>query len=285
MLLARDGRRAAAFVAIIAGLLGTGTSRAALFTDFSEAGRPVNGFQDDFNGTTRNADWRVVGADVYTQPGDGTLQMTTAPGDPNKLVYSPATAYNATAQNVLALMRVNQSSVTDEFRGGVTVLSDATSGEGFNLHFREVGQNGTGRHFNLLDDRRAWGPATTDGGNPEQEVWTPNDYFWLRVVHAANAPAGTNNLANGANDVFGKVWRAGTGEPVNFDLAWDRGGRDAGGLAGIAGPVGGMLTDVSVDYVLIQAEGLPAIQAIPEPAAAALLGLSALGLLARRRRA
>ena len=283
MLLGR-GERRAAFVAIVAGLLGTGTSRAALFTDFTEAGRPVNGFQDDFTGTTRNADWRVIGADVYAQSGDGTLQMTTAAGDPNKLVYSPATPYNATAQNVLALMRVNQSSVTDAFRGGVTVLSDA-AGDGFNLHFREEGQNGPGRHFNLLDDRRAWGPATTDAGNPGQKVWTPNDYFWLRVVHAANAPTGTNNLANDANDLFGKVWRAGTGEPANFDVAWDRGGRDLGGLAGIAGPVANMLTDVSVDYILIQAADLPTIQAIPEPATAGLLGLSALGLLARRRRA
>ena len=277
--------RAVATAVVI--LAGVGTTRAALFTDFTEAGRTVNGFQDDFTGATRNADWRVFGpgGDVYALPGDGTLRMTTASGDPNKLLYSPATAYSATNQNVLALMRVNQSSISDEFRGGVTVLAEpnaSPAGQGFNLHFREEGQNGPGRHFNLLDDLREWGPATTDAGNPEGETWTPNQYFWLRVVHQADAPAGTNNLANGANDLFGKVWRAGIGEPANFDVAWDRAGRP-GGLAGIAGPVGGQLTDVSVDYILIQAEGLPAIQVVPEPAAVGLLGLSALVLTTRRR--
>jgi hypothetical protein len=39
-----------------------------------------------------------------------------------------------------------------------------------------------------------------------------------------------------------------------------------------------------VDYVLIKAEGLPAIQAVPEPATAALTGIAMIGLLARRRR-
>jgi hypothetical protein len=212
--------------------------------------------------------------------------MTTATGDPNKLLYSPATAYSATNQNVLALMRVNQSTASDPFRGGVTVLSDV-GGQGFNLHFREVDQNGPGRHFNLLDDLRSWGPATTEAANPTQKMWTLGDYYWLRLVHSADAPNGTNNLANNANDLFGKVWRAGTGEPANFDIAWDRGGRP-GGLAGIAGPVGftaGLVSDISIDYILIQAEGLPPIRAIPEPAAAGLLGLSALALMGRRRRA
>jgi hypothetical protein len=284
MLLTRGGRWAAGFVAVVAGLLATGTSRAALFTDFTEAGLPVNGYQDDFSGTTRNPDWTPVGpgGDVYAMAGDGTLHVSTATGDPNKLLYSPATTYSATNQNVLALIRINQSTVSDPFRGGVTVLSDV-AGQGFNLHFREAGQNGPGKHFNLLDDLRAWGPATTDAANPTQKMWTQDDYYWLRVVTSPDAPTGTNNLANNAFDVFGKVWRAGTGEPGDFDLAWDRSGRS--GLAGIAGPVGGQLTDFSVDYILIQADGLPQIRAVPEPTAAGLLGLSVLGLIARRRRA
>jgi hypothetical protein len=285
MHLMRARHVAVAFVAVVAGLAGTGTTRGALFTDFTEAGRPVNGFQDDFTTGTRDPDWRVIGNDAYTLPGDGTLRISTVDGDPNKLLYSPVTAYSATAQNVLALMRVNTSAVNDAFRSGVTAVADPNNvGEGFNLHFREEGQNGAGRHFNLLDDRRAWGPATTDAGNPEQQMWAPNTYYWLRLVHAVDAPAEANNLANGANDVFGKVWVAGTGEPANFDVGWDRGGRDIGGLAGLAGPVANGQTDVSVDYILIQAAGLPAIQAVPEPAVAGWLGLSALGLVARRRR-
>ena len=253
-------------------------ARAALFNDFTEAGTQVNGFQDDFSTTTRNSGWSVFGNDVFSQSGDGTLNIMGAAGDPNKLLYTGA-PYSDTVQEVLMLMRNNGSAVVDGFRSGPATASNFVDGQGINLHFREDGQNGPGRHFNLLNDARAWGPVV-----PVAD-WTQGDYFWLRLGHEPNAPAGANNLANGAFDAFGKIWRAGTGEPAGFQVAWDYGG-DRTGFAGIAGPSLGSFADFSADYVLIKAAGLPSITVVPEPSSL-LIALTAGILLAggSRRRA
>jgi hypothetical protein len=252
---------------------------AVLVGNFNEAGSFVNGYQDDFDGTTLNPDWFLLdrgvppnGPGLFTLTGNGTLLMNPALGDPNKLLYNPATPYSDSVQEVLALIRVvtDPAGTNDGFRGGVNVASNLGDGQGINLHFREPGQQGPGNHFNLLDDQRAWGPFTDP--NSGGATWAEGSYKWLRLVQDVNGLD------------FGKIWDAGgTPEPANFDLTWDS--RFRAGLAGLTtNSIGGQAV-LEVDYVLIKADGLPVIKvAIPEPASAFLLGLAGAMLGLRRRR-
>jgi hypothetical protein len=244
---------------------------AVQYSNFAEAGTAVSGYQDDFNVGALAPGWvEFDGGNndpnpLFTVSG-GQLVMNPAAGDPNKLLYNPGTPYNAANQNVLALVRVRTAGTGDTFRGGISASSDATTGQGFNLHHRAF--DPATNHFRLLDDLRAWGPRTSDtvGG----ETWAPEQWKWLRLV--------TDGMT-----VQGKIWDAGsTPEPAAFDLTWTRGGR--AGLAGLATTSGGGLGILEVDYVLIQAEGLPSITVIPEPAALGLLVLAPTYLLSRRRR-
>jgi hypothetical protein len=266
------------YAAALTGLALVGFSsvaQAVLFRNFSEFGTTVNGYQDDFNGTTLNSSWTEFNAAPadpahFTLTGTGSLMMHPANSDPNKLLYNPAGGYDTTTQNVLALIRMTTEGPNiDGGRGGVTAVSDAGIGQGLNLHFRQPGQNGNGNHYNLLDDLRAWGPSTDPliGG----ATWVTGEYMWLRlVVDASGTP-------------FGKIWPAGnTPEPANFDLVW--GPRGRAGLAGLVTNSIAGANEFEVDYVLIQAAGLPSIAVVPEPATG-MLGLAAAALgLARRRR-
>lgn len=260
----------------LAALITAPSARAVLFTNFSEFGTTVNGYQDDFDGTTLNPDWFEFNAAPADPPhfeltGSGSLLMHPANSDPNKLVYNPASGYDTISQNVLALIRVTlDGPISDGSRGGVTAVSDPGTGQGLNLHFRQPGQNGPGNHFNLLDDLRAWGPFTDP--NAGEPTWTAGDYKWLRLVVDANGVPS------------GKIWDAGAApEPVDFNLVWD--GRGRAGLAGLVTNSIGGASDFEVDYVLIQADGLPSTQVVPEPTTGllGLIGVAALGLARRRR--
>jgi hypothetical protein len=249
------------------------TAQAVMVSNFNEAGTTVNGYQDDFNGTTLNPDWFLIdnggnGPGLFTLSGNGTLFMNPAGGDPNKLLYNPPTPYSDTVQQILALIRVSidEPFPSDGFRGGPTVGSNLGDGRGINLHFREPGENGPGNHFNLLDDALAWDNTISS------DTWAVDNYKWLRLVQDAN---GTN---------FAKIWDAGTTpEPATFDLTWS--GRFRTGLAGLTTNSLFGQGVFEVDYVLIQADGLPSIKvAVPEPGSALLLGLAGATLGLRRRR-
>ena len=255
-------------------LVNAPSARALSFTNFNEFGTTVNGYQDDFNGSTLNPDWleyTASGSTNFSLTGSGTLMMLPAAGDPNKLLYNPASGYDTFAQNVLALIRVTVDGPnSDGSRGGVTAVSDIGNGQGLNLHFRQPGQNGPGNHFNLLDDARAWGPNTDP--NVGGETWVAGEYKWLRmVVDASGTPSG-------------KIWDAGaTPEPAEFDLTWVA--RNRAGLAGLVTNSINGASEFEVDYVLIQADGLPSTQVVPEPTTGllGLIGVAALGLARRRR--
>lgn len=261
-----------ALALLVAGLCAP-PANGAWFTNFNEAGTTVNGYQDDFSSATLDPAWREVDTgnndpNPLFVPSSSMLLMNPANGDPNKLLYNPATPYNATSQNVLALVRVARAGSGDGFRGGVAAASDAANGQGFNLHFRN--HDPVNPHLRLLDDARAWGPRTIDAG-AGGDTWAAGEWKWLRLV-------------TDGTTVQGKIWNAGTTpEPAAFDLTWTRGGRT--GLAGLATNSSGATGILEVDYVLIQAAGLPSIQVVPEPASIGLLAVASVALLARRRSA
>ena len=67
----------------------------------ADVGTAVNGFQDDFEGTTLNPNWVVRGMPVFSVSG-GSLRGTSTAGDPNHLLYEAGGHDNIT----LALVRV-----------------------------------------------------------------------------------------------------------------------------------------------------------------------------------
>ena len=124
-----------------------------------DVGQTVNGFQDDFTGTTRDPNWVSVGADadLYSL-NNGVLVIPSLAGDPNHLLYEAA-GYDKVVQEVLARMKVTGFEFSDSgvTRGGIGVGSDPDNnrpGQALNLHFRDTDATGpvTGRHVGLLDD-------------------------------------------------------------------------------------------------------------------------------------
>lgn len=212
----------------------------------------VNGYQDDFEGTSLKPGWQIQGANVYTVS-NGVLRVTSASGDPNHLYYAGA-VYNNTVQEVLLRMRVVNFGTGDPPRGGASVCIDpsASPAGGINLHFRD----NNGRAFAFLDDLRAWGPSYSFS-------WQNNVWYWVRLRQEPNAAS-----QGGTYDVFGKVWKAdgSTPEPDTWQLMWDyvptRAART--GYAGIAASSSGGLSEFEVDYILIKASGLPQITVTPQ---------------------
>ncbi|MFM7103664.1 MAG: hypothetical protein ACKO3N_21160, partial [Verrucomicrobiota bacterium] len=216
-----------------------------------EMGRIVQGFEDDFEGPARHPAWRAIGPDVYWQAG-GRLSLGVGAGDPNHLVCVHPAAGGA-AQEVLARLRLTRASPAEQAFAGVAVGVPTNSWSlpvrgGLNLNLYPAGAfGGPARpHLRFLDDGRAFGPAL-------EAPWTTQAWYWVRLRQRPD-PEGP--------DAFAKVWRADgdTPEPAAWQASWEvpaaRAGH-AGLRAGTLGP--GSIADAEVDYVLIQAAGLPAI--------------------------
>lgn len=218
----------------------------------TEVGATVNGFQDDFDAATLDANWAVRGSAAYSVSG-GMLRVTTVAGDPNHLLYELA-GYDSSVQEVLARVRVNSFGTGDPSRAGIATAVTAASSQGINLMFRDEPNPGQ-RHFEFLDDTRAWGPEMAS-------AWQDNTWYWLRLRHEPNAAT-----LGGANDVFAKIWRAdgSEAEPVGWQMTYDytpsRTART--GFAGIAATSTSGTAEFDVDYVLIKASGLPSIVVTP----------------------
>lgn len=242
----------------------------------AEFGFAVNGYQDDFSAATLNAGWKARGpsTNVYSVA-NGILSVTNAAGDPNHLLYEVA-GYNASNQEVLVRMRLAQFGTDDASRAGIGV-GVGTNSQGMNLHFRDrspqtdAGVTINGRQMRLLDDNRAWGPGF-DFRPSGTNRWVTNAWYWLRLKQQVNTVAGQV-------DVFAKAWLAdGTvPEPADWQVTWDR-YPAATVRSGFAGITAGSNADgtpakaaaFDVDYILIKASGLPAINV--EASAFTLLG-------------
>lgn len=258
----------------IAACLLTGLTQAQLHAQHVplDVGQTVSGYQDDFNGTVRNAQWVAhgPGGDLYLQD-NGVLRATTSAGDPNHLLYE-ASGYNDAEQEVLARIRFITFTGGANPRGGISVGINPDSSQGNNFMFRDWNNqaiDGQTRHLRLLDDFRAWGPGTPVD-------WKENTWYWLRLRQTASSTASGNNIQ-------GKVWLAdGTvSEPADWQLSWGR--NDRGGFAGIAGSSGGGTEEFEVDYLLIKAEGLPSIKVNPSAFSGQFTQIPVIRLIAHPR--
>jgi hypothetical protein len=142
----------------------------------------------------------------------------------------------------------------DPPRAGVSAATDTATSQGINLMFRDEPNPGQ-RHFEFLDDTRAWGTEFAS-------AWQNNTWYWLRLRHEPNAAS-----QGGANDVFGKIWLADGSqtEPAAWQMTYDyTPGRTARtGFAGLAATSTSGTAEFDVDYVLIKAAGLPNIVVAP----------------------
>lgn len=136
---------------------------------------------------------------------------------------------------------------------------------------RVDGNSGTG---NLLNDAIAWG---TSIGSSAAPAWTANTFYWLRET------------TNGSS-ITASIWPADgvTPEKDAMTATWSQSGANArSGLAGLVADSSDGSGTFAVNYLLIQASGLPLIHVVPEPSSCILCGLGGVGLLvaARRRKA
>lgn len=222
-----------------------------------DIGQTVKGYQDDFTGAARNPNWVPVPPelDMYEQA-NGVLRVTVVGEALDTHLLYAAPGYDDSTQEVLARIRVTAFGTGDAPRCGVAVGVNPDNSQGINLHFRDSNQDGLGRQFKLLDDRRAWGPRGLDID------WEDNAWHWLRLRQTGPGADATNNI-------FAKVWLAdgSVAEPGDWQMTWRR--SDRIGFAGIVGSSIGGLSEFEVDYILIKAEGLPSIKvassAFPTP--------------------
>jgi hypothetical protein len=220
-----------------------------------EAGMMINGFQDSFSGTALGANWVVCGANNFYVSG-GALHIVTSGGNPCHLLYE-GPGYNQTIQEVLARIRVDNSQPTDGYHGGVSVGVDPVTNEGIDYGFWTQDSEGQpGNFLGFFDDFAGWGPG-------QEFAWQPGQWYWLRLRQEPNAAD-----QGGANDVFAKAWLAdgNTAEPPSWQLTWDyTPGINPSPCTGYAGITtdSDTVTQFDVDYILIEAGGLPVIQVTP----------------------
>lgn len=232
----------------------------------SEMGTVVNGYQDDFSCATMNTNWVAVGPDVYFQSG-GKLNVSAGAGNPNNLVYANP-AYQGANQEILARIRltgisVSQSNAYVGMAVGVPTnsLSNPDPG-GMSLVLLNPHAFGSRVGYNfaqLSDDSVAWGPVLNN------YQWQTNTWYWVRLQQ-------NNNITSGQTTAYAKVWAADgdTAEPTSWAATYNYSPSVSAARSGYAGLRAGYLdttntyADYEVDYVLIEAAGLPAITAMAD---------------------
>jgi hypothetical protein len=234
-------------------------------------GQTVNGYQEQFNGTTLSSDWTVVDngttANVYTLNGKGVLQVATCALDPNHLLLTGPT-YDHSNQEVLARFRVTNFGTGDGPRGGIGVAVTSAAGgdfsRGINLHFRDYTGSSDGgaltdKHLRFLDDLRSW-------GNVLDYQWAQGAWYWMRVAYTNSTTA----------TAYGKIWAADglTPEPTDWQVTWtDTQSPARTGFVGITAGSNSGQAGFECDYFLLKSVGLPSVTVAPTAAPPEISGL------------
>ncbi len=224
----------------------------------AEFGTTVNGYQDDFTGASLSSNWVASPSDPavlaqFTQA-NGLLTFVTDTNttlyDPEHLLYEPGTAYDSSNQEVLARIRINNAYIPNTgVRLGVGALCDpasTTPGHGANAAFCYF--SGQGIQPNATIDGVGQ-PIVNAGFLPQLGQW-----YWLR----AQCTLGSN--------VAVKFWPADgvTAEPAIFQQTNTfKASANTPLYAGILGASVNAVENFDVDYILIEAAGLPSISVTP----------------------
>lgn len=152
--------------------------------------------------------WSQVGTATWTYSISTGIAFTSAPGDPEKLLYTSGTGTQD--REVQALVKMDNIADTGtENRAGIAILSDS-AGDAINLVLR--GNNS----LSFLDDGSAWGTSTPIA--PVQgESW------WFKARYNAEEKT-----------FYGKAWKDGTAEP-GWMITWAWGANAVQTYSGLNG--------------------------------------------------
>jgi RHS repeat-associated protein len=143
-----------------------------------EVSGSVSSFQSGW--TYVNGTWVVNGS---------TLSQTdTVNGDPKKAIYTGQSF--GVNQEIEASVEVNTWNSGDYARAGVGVLTDPSTGQGYNLLFHGTNQ------VQFLDDNRAWGNSYTFN-------WQIGVWYQFKLMEQGGV-------------LYGKVWASNQTEPTNW---------------------------------------------------------------------
>jgi len=242
----------------------------------AEFGTTLNGYQDDFTGASLNSNWVACPNSPavlaqFTQA-NGVLNFTTdttvATFDPEHLLYEPSTPYDSSNQEVLARIRINSAYPPDsEIRIGVGALCDPNDtngptelGRGAEAVFCDwdygFAYNGI-LAIDLVDGVLANDVenVASDGQNPTNAIYPVlGEWYWIRLK------------CTGGTNIAVKFWLAdgATPEPATFPQQDTfTASLDSPLYAGVCVASGGAVEDFDVDYIVIEAAGLPSISVSP----------------------
>ncbi len=208
----------------------------------TEAGQTLHGWQQDFS-EPLGTNWVLVGDDAGVfRSRSGMLQFGPSPARPAFLLANPPGIAPAAAE-VLARIRPVSIAVGPTWQGGVAVVAEPQSGDGFAATFRrtEAGLTQLGL------------PKTgEDDGSVAVAGWETNRWYWLRTRHETN-------LATGYPDLWLRLWPADgeTPEPSSWILWRDYypASQAARGQPGLVAGTGVFETD----YLLVKGGAMPEI--------------------------
>jgi hypothetical protein len=178
--------------------------------------------------------WGIVGG-AWTQAAGVMSQTSVAPGDKKAVLTDQS--YPTSSQITANVQVGTWSSTSDVARAGVGILTDPTTGHGYNLLFQ--GSNSV----SFLDDQVAW-------GNTYSFDWNPGTSYWFQ-------------LADIQGTLYGKIWQDGTTEPSDWmfeQSGWTDRTAGAPSLNGGSGNTTVAFSDVSIDATFT-----PTIAATPPP--------------------
>jgi hypothetical protein len=223
-----------------------------------EAGATLRGWQQDF-AEPLGTNWMMVGnGDAFRQVG-GTLRIGPTAEGPT-LLLTTACKIDTAPIEVLSRVRPVSTESTPNYLGGLAVVTDPATGNGYGALLRR--DLGGATLFGLISSSDNYGPFAA-------VAWHTNEWYWLRVRHQTN-------ILSGSPDLWARLWPADgeTPEPGAWTTWRDYfpANKAVGGFTGIVAGQGLF----EIDWLLIKADGLSETVARPPARKPALATLTPL---------
>jgi hypothetical protein len=201
-------------------------------------------FSDSFSGRDLGPSWKTAGGIWLVHKGV-LSQVSVSEKDTKKAIVSRSKEIFPDEVTITAKVRVDNWKDGDAARAGVSLFTNTKDGCGYNLVFHNNHNT-----VQFLDDKVVWGPSFNF-------KWKNNTWYWFKL-----------KMEGGV--LYGKVWKDGDAEPIEWPYSWERSGRTGypalnGGAVNVDFGKKGIsikgLSTVSFDDVAVT--GIPAVEAKP----------------------